>query len=97
MSSAAGSGGAVAGCARTAWSSTSTTTTSCDANRPASAEVVITATGAASAITNPIRSSGYSGSIGTYAAPDLSTARIATTASADRGSSSPTERPGPAP
>ena len=59
--------------------------------------VVIAAIGAASASMNSIRAAGCAGSIGRYAAPVLSTARIATIASADRDNSSATRCPGPAP
>src|ERR1700742_4460404 len=97
MSSAAGAGNAVHGWAFTASSLTPTTTTSWRANRAASSPVVTAATGAASPIMNSIRASGTAGSIGKYAAPDFSTAKIATTASADRGNSTATHRPGPAP
>src|SRR5690242_9498070 len=46
---------------------------------------------------NPIRAAGAPGSIGRYAAPALSTATIATTASADLGNSRTTHCPGPTP
>ena len=55
--------------------------------------VVIAATGVASAIMNSMRAGGCTGSIGRYAAPVFSTARIATIASAERASSSATHSP----
>ncbi len=63
----------------------------------ASPAVVIATSGAASASMNPIRAAGSAGSIGRYAAPVLSTASIATIASADRSNSSATHCPGPTP
>ncbi len=66
------------------------TATSAPSSRARNSAVVITATGAASASMNPIRASGCAGSIGTYAAPVLSTARIATIASAERGNNNAT-------
>ena len=53
------------------------------------------AIGAASASMNSIRAAGSPGSIGTYAAPVLRTATIATIASADRDISSATHSRGP--
>ncbi len=44
-----------------------------------------------------MRSSGKSGSTGTYAAPDFSTASSETNSSADRGSTTATNLSGPAP
>ncbi|CAM5663505.1 hypothetical protein KAURM247S_08251 [Kitasatospora aureofaciens] len=58
---------------------------------------VTTRSGRASSNMYPIRAAGYSGSIGRYAAPVFSTARIATTSSAERGSATATRRSGPAP
>ena len=57
----------------------------------------MTAVGAASVSMNSIRASGSAGSIGRYAAPVLSTASIATIASAERSNSSATHCPGPTP
>ena len=99
MSSGAGIGNAVLGLRRrSAGSSTSMTTQSgpVEPRRPAR-RGDHAATGAASPSMNSIRASGCAGSIGRYAAPVLSTARIATIASAERGSSSATRSPGPAP
>ncbi|OBI98310.1 hypothetical protein A5660_04835 [Mycobacterium alsense] len=59
--------------------------------------MVTTALGAASPNTNCIRASGTDGSIGTYAAPVLTTATIATIASTDRGNNNATRAPGPTP
>nr|CRL82885.1 hypothetical protein CPGR_06115 [Mycolicibacter nonchromogenicus] len=59
--------------------------------------MVTTATGAESVRTNDNRESGTTGSIGTYAAPDLSTAKIATIASTERVNSNATRCPGPTP
>ena len=67
------------------------------ASRDRSPVVVTAAIGAASVSMNSIRASGSAGSIGRYAAPVLSTARIAMTASAERGNSSATHPPGAAP
>ncbi len=58
---------------------------------------VSTTTGRESASTNRIRSAGYPGSIGTYPAPACTTASIATTASSERGSTTPTRHSGPTP
>src|SRR4051812_24281497 len=92
-----GSGGAVARWTATAGSSTSITGTPDPSNRPANPAILTAATGPTSASMNPIRASGSAGSIGRYAAPVFSTAQIATTPSAERGNSSATDRPGPAP
>ena len=73
------------------------TASSCPSSRDRSAEVVSAAIGAASVSMNSIRASGWAGSIGRYAAPDLSTASIAMIASAERENSSATDCPGPAP
>ena len=73
------------------------TATSWPSSRDRSPALVITALGAASASMNPIRAAGSPGSIGRYAAPALSTASIATIASAQRSNSSATDCPGPAP
>ncbi len=73
------------------------TSSSHPSSRSANPVVVIAAIGAASASMNPIRASGCAGSIGTYAAPVLSTASIATIASAERSNSSATRSPGPTP
>ncbi|SON63963.1 hypothetical protein MSIMFI_05494 [Mycobacterium simulans] len=70
---------------------------SCPASRPASAAVVIAATGAASVSMNAIRADGCPGSIGRYAAPVLSTAKIAVIAWAERSTSRPTTSPAPTP
>ena len=59
-------------------------------SRAANPAVVIAAIGAASPTMNSIRAAGTAGSIGRYAAPVFSTAKIATTASADRENSSAT-------
>ena len=67
------------------------------ASRDRSPVVVTAAIGAASLTMNPIRSSGSAGSIARYAAPVLSTASIAMTASAERSTSSATHPPGLAP
>ena len=97
MSSGAGAGGAVAGWVSMRGSSTSITNTSQPSSRSASPAVVTAAIGAASSTMNPIRAAGNAGSIGRYAAPVLSTANIATIASAHRGNNSATHAPGPAP
>src|SRR6185437_3561495 len=55
------------------------------------------AIGAASVSMSSTRAAGSAGSIGRYAAPDLSTATIDTIASADRENSSATNTPGPTP
>ena len=68
----------------------SMTNSSCPSTRSANAAVVIAATGAASASTNSIRAAGTDGSIGTYAAPVLTTAKVATTASPVRGNNNAT-------
>src|SRR5215207_3751356 len=67
------------------------------ASRAASAVVVSTTAGAESSSMNASRSAGYSGSSGTYAAPDLTLASSATTRSSDRSAQTPTSAPGPAP
>lgn len=59
--------------------------------------VVTARIGAASAIMKSIRAVGADGSIGRYAAPVLSTARMATMASADRLNSNATHVPAAAP
>ena len=97
MSSAAGAGNAVLGWVSMRGSSTSMTGRSHPSSRSANSAVVIAAIGAASASMNSIRAAGTAGSIGTYAAPVLSTAKIATIASADRDNSNATRCPGPAP
>src|SRR4030088_2224247 len=97
MASGGGAGNAVLGWVWIAGSSTSTTTKSCPSSRDRRSALVIAATGAASASTNPIRAPGCPGSSGTYAAPVFKTANIATTASADRDNNSATHLPGPAP
>ncbi|BCP05286.1 hypothetical protein MINTM019_27420 [Mycobacterium paraintracellulare] len=93
----AGAGGGVLGWAATAGSAMSTTIRSKPSNLSARSAVVTAAIGAASVSMNSTRAAGSAGSIGRYAAPDLSTARIATIASADRENSSATNAPGPAP
>ncbi|CAM3509589.1 hypothetical protein MYCO108962_23540 [Mycobacterium colombiense] len=93
----AGAGGAVLGRVATAGSATSTTVRSKPSNLSASSAVVTAAVGPASVSMNSTRVAGSAGSIGRYAAPDLSTARIATIASAERENSSATDSPGPAP
>ena len=95
MSSGAGAGNAVLGWVSMQGSSMSMTVRSHPCSRPACAVVVTAATGAASATMNSMRAAGTAGSIGRYAAPVLSTARIATIASADRENSSATHAPGP--
>ena len=65
--------------------------------RRRSPAVVIATIGAASSSMNPIRAAGSPGSIAKYAAPVLSTASIATIASAERSNSSATHCPGPTP
>ena len=97
MSSGAGAGNAVLGWVSTAGSSISMTSRSHPSNRSASPAVVIAAIGAESSVMNLIRAAGCAGSIGRYAAPVFSTARIATIASAERANSSATHCPGPAP
>ena len=97
ISSGAGAGNAVLGWLSIPGSSTSTTARSHPSSRDRSPAVVIAAIGAASASMNSIRAAGTAGSIGRYAAPVLSTARIATIASAERANNSATHRPGPAP
>ncbi|OBK45119.1 hypothetical protein A5655_12435 [Mycobacterium sp. 1081908.1] len=94
IGSAAPDSGPTAGPARFA---TSMTSRSRPASRSARPAAVIAAVGAASSSMNSIRAAGTAGSIGTYAAPVLSTARIATIASADRGNNSATRCPGPIP
>ncbi|SKU48783.1 Uncharacterised protein [Mycobacteroides abscessus subsp. abscessus] len=97
MSSTAGTGNVVSFCALTAGSSISITGTP-EALRRGSSSAVVTATiGAASPNTKSTRESGWAGSIGRYAAPVLSTARMAAIASPVRGSSSATRSPGRAP
>src|SRR5580698_1075079 len=59
----------------------------------ATSAVVSTATGPDSASMNPIRSAGYAGSTGTYAAPDFKTPSTATIRSAERGVATATSRP----
>ncbi len=73
------------------------TTRSHPFSRDRNPAVVTAATGAASATMNRIRPAGTAGSIGRYAAPVLSTAKIATIASAHRENSSATTSPGPTP
>ena len=97
ISSGAGAGNAVPGWVSIAGSSTSMTASSYPSSRERRSAVVIAAIGAASSIMNSIRAAGTAGSIGRYAAPVFSTAKIATIASADRGNSSATHCPGPAP
>src|ERR1700761_5019138 len=97
MSSPAGTGNAVSGSVRTAGSSMSMTCSPDPPSRDRTSAVVTTAIGAESASTNSMRALGTLGSTGTYAAPVLSTAKIATTASGVRGSNTPTRAPGPAP
>ena len=97
MSSGAGAGGAVLGWVSMRGSSTSMTVRSHPSNRSANPAVVTAAIGAASSTMNPIRANGNAGSIGRYAAPVLSTAKIATIASADRENNNATHAPGPAP
>ena len=97
MSSGAGAGNAVPGWLSMRGSSTSMTGRSHPSSRSASPAVVTAAIGAASSTMNPIRAAGSAGSIGRYAAPVFSTAKIATIASADRENSSATHCPGPAP
>ncbi|BCZ24641.1 hypothetical protein MTY59_44960 [Mycobacterium senriense] len=96
-SEGAGAGGAVLGCVATAGWATSMTIRSKPSNLPARSAVVTAAIGAASVSMNSTRVAGSAGSIGRYAAPDLSTARIDTIASAERENSSATNSPGPAP
>ena len=96
-SSGDGAGNAVLGWPSVPGSSTSTTARPRPSSRERKPAVVTAAIGAASTSMNSTRASGTAGSIGRYAAPDLSTARIATMASADRENSSATHRPGPAP
>src|ERR1700743_2191243 len=96
MSSPAGTGNAVSGSVRTAGSSISMTCSPDPSSRDRTSAVVTTAIGAESASTNSMRALGTLGSTGTYAAPVLSTAKIATTASGVRGSNTPTRAPGPA-
>src|SRR3954471_21468362 len=95
------SGAGVANTASTAagaWTApTSITGSSNPSNRDRNSAVVIATTGAASATMNSNRAAGTPGSIGKYAAPALSAANIATTASADRENSSATSPPGPTP
>src|ERR1700722_8093539 len=97
MSSAAGAGNAVSGWVFTAGSPISMVGRSDPSSRDRTSAVVTTAIGAESLSTNSIRAAGTVGSTGTYAAPVLSTAKIATTASGVRGSSSATRAPGAAP
>src|SRR5579875_359129 len=73
------------------------TSTSNPSSRSTNPAEVITATGAASPTTNATRAAGTAGSIGTYAAPVFNTAKIAATASTERGNNNPTRCPGPAP
>ena len=73
------------------------TRTSRPANRSTKSAVVSTAAGAESSRMNCILASGTAGSIGTYAAPVLTTASIATMACAHRGNSSATYCPEPTP
>ena len=75
----------------------STIGTSNPSSRERKPPVVTAAIGAASAIMKSTRVGGADGSIGRYAAPVLSTARMATMASADRLNSNATEVPGAAP
>ena len=98
MSSAAGAGNAVLGWLSMRGSSTSMTSRSHPSSRSASPAVVTAAIGAASAIMNSIRAAGTAGSIGRYAAPVLSTAKIATIASSGpRKQQRHTLHPGPHP
>src|SRR5689334_5479963 len=78
-------------------SSNSTTTRPNPSNRSANALAHTATTGAASPSTNSTRAAGTAGSIGTYAAPVLSTAKIDTTASTERENSNATRSPGPTP
>ncbi|GFG97331.1 hypothetical protein MTIM_32100 [Mycobacterium timonense] len=97
MSAPVGGGNPASGWAAMWGSATSITVSAWPSNRDASSAVVTTATGAASPSTNSMRASGTAGSIGRYAAPDLSTAKIAMIASADRPNISATDCPAPAP
>ncbi|GAA1327677.1 hypothetical protein GCM10009635_23280 [Actinocatenispora thailandica] len=63
----------------------------------ANARSVTTTATSAPASSDRIRAGGWSGSTGTYAAPDLSTPSTDTTRSAERSSSSATRSSGPTP
>ncbi|BCO74081.1 hypothetical protein MINTM008_34160 [Mycobacterium intracellulare] len=97
MSSGDGSGSPVAGWVAMAGSSTSMMCPANAPNRGRTSAVVTAAIGSASVSMNSTRTVGSAGSIGTYAAPVLRTARIATIASADRGIATATRWPGAAP
>ncbi len=60
-------------------------------------DVVRTSAGSESSIMCRMRSAGYSGSIGTYMPPALSTASMPTTSSVRRGTAIATGRSGPTP
>ena len=75
----------------------SSTTAAAPPATPAVSAVHTIRAGRASASMKPIRSAGYSGSTGRYAAPVLATPSTAATISADRGTAIATTCSGPAP
>ncbi|SON63896.1 hypothetical protein MSIMFI_05427 [Mycobacterium simulans] len=95
--SGSGADNAVAGHVRIAGSATSITSRSNPSSRQRSSAVLSTTVGAASVSMNAIRASGTAGSIGRYAAPVLSTAKIAVIAWAERSTNNPTTSPAPTP
>ena len=76
--------------------STGTIWAALPANRPTRACWVSRIGAAVSASMNDIRSAGYSGSMGTYAAPALRIAYSETTISSERSMQTATREPGPA-